>query len=138
MLALVQHRLDYPAKSHRVGLSVKDFLTPAAAFPETVLPQRRRRRDYLSGVLARNEISREYQYNRKLFARTAHGYYVLNPALALRVADEWVPVYDRLHPPEIERHLSQRERLEEIVAHQASYAQDPGAAIASLRLGPEA
>lgn len=138
MLALMQHRLNYPPQWHRVGLTVNDFLLPAAAFPENVLPERRRRRNYLSGVLARNEISREYQYNRKLFARTAHGHYALNPGLALRVGDEWTPIYDRLHPPEIDRHLGHRERLEEIVAFQAFYARDPDAAIASLRAKFEA
>lgn len=133
MLALMQHRLNYPAKWHRIGLSVNDFLKPAAAFPESVFPDRRKRRGYLSGVLARNEISRDYAYNRKLFARTAHGFYVLNPALSLRVGEDWVAVYDRLHPPEIDRYLNHREQLEDIVAFQSLYARDPEAAIASLR-----
>lgn len=56
MLALVHHRLNYPTRRHRVGLTVGDFVIPAAAFPEAVLPERRRRRNYLSGVLARNEF----------------------------------------------------------------------------------
>lgn len=86
MLALMQHRLNYP-KWWRVGLSVEDFANPAEAFPESVLPERRKRRAYLSGVLARNEISRDYPYNRELFARTAHGFYVMNPALSLRVRE---------------------------------------------------
>ena len=138
MLALMQHRLNYPSKWYRIGLSVKDFLEPAAAFPESVFPERRKRRAYLSGVLSRNEISRDYAYNRKLFARTAHGFYALNPALSLRVGEDWVPVYDRLHPPGIEQYLHHREQLEEVVAFQALYARDPGAAIASLRTAVEA
>ncbi|MGZ8155403.1 MAG: ankyrin repeat domain-containing protein [Burkholderiales bacterium] len=133
MLPLMQHRLNYPQRWHRPGLTVNDFLLPAAALPEAVLPERRRRRSYLSGVLSRNEISREYAYNRKLFARTGHGHYVLNPGLALRIGEDWTPIYDRLYPPEIDRHLGYRARLEEIIAFQAFYARDPEAAIASLR-----
>ena len=52
MLALMQHRLNYPRRWHRLGLTVNDFLLPAAAFPEGVLPERCRRRSYLSGVLS--------------------------------------------------------------------------------------
>ena len=58
------------------GLKVDDLLIPVQSFPASVLPQRSRRRGYLSGVLSRNELTRDYAYNRRLFARTAHGYYV--------------------------------------------------------------
>jgi hypothetical protein len=131
MLALMRHRLNYP-KWWRVGLKVDDFVDPAHAFPESVLPERRKRRAYLSGVLARNEISRDYAYNRRLFARTSHGFYVLNPALSLRQGEGWVPIYDRLNPPQIDRYLGHRERIEKIVAFQAEYARDPDAALAGL------
>lgn len=132
MLALMQHRLNYP-KWWQVGLNVDDFLKPAQAFPESVLPERRKRRAYLSGVLARNEISRDYAYNRRLFARTAHGYYVLNPALSLRQGEGWAPIYDRLNPPQLDRYLGHRKRIEEIVAFRAEYARDPDAALAEFR-----
>ena len=126
MLALMQHRLNYP-KWWRVGLKVDDFVGPAHALPESVLPERRKRRAYLSGVLARNEISRDYAYNRRLFARTSHGFYVLNPALSLRQGEGWTPIYERLNPPQIDRYLGHRERIEKIVALQAEYARDPDA-----------
>ncbi|OGA49660.1 MAG: hypothetical protein A3G24_07450 [Betaproteobacteria bacterium RIFCSPLOWO2_12_FULL_62_13] len=131
MLALMQHRLNYP-KWWRVGLNVDDFVKPAEAFPERVLPERRKRRTYLSGVLARNEISRDYAYNRRLFARTSRGFYVINPALSLRQGESWTPIYDRLNPPQIDRYLGHRKRVEEIVAFQAEYARDPDAALARL------
>ena len=131
MLALMQHRLNYP-KWWRVGLSVEDFERPAAAFPEGVLPERRKRRQYLSGVLARNEILREYAHNRRLFARTSRGFYVLNPRLSWRVRDRWTPIYDRLNPPVLDCHLGHRARLEEVVAFQALYARDKEAALAKV------
>ena len=129
MLALMQQRLNYP-RWWRVGLSVEDFVKPAQAFPESVFPERRRRRAYLSGVLARNEISRDYAYNRKLFARTSRGFYVLNPALSWRIREEWMPIYDRLNPPQLDRHLGHRARIEEMVSFRALYARDPKAALA--------
>ncbi len=137
MLALLQHRLHYP-KWWRIGLNVDDFVAPAEAFPASVLPESRRRRAYLSGVLARNEISRKYAYNRKLFARTAHGFYVLNPGLSMRAGDGWMPLYDRLNPPLLDRYLGHREKIERIVAFRAEYARDPDAAIASLDAEPSA
>ena len=131
MLALMQHRLNYP-RWWRVGLNVEDFTEPAEAFPESVLPERRRRRPYLSGVLARNEILRDYAYNRRLFARTSRGFYVLNPALSLRQGEGWTPIYDLLNPPQIDRYLGHRQRIEEILSFQARYARDPDAALAAL------
>jgi hypothetical protein len=47
-------------------------------------------------VLARNEVGREYAYNRRLFLRLSHGRYVLNPRLELRTGESFVPVYDAM------------------------------------------
>jgi hypothetical protein len=132
MFALMRYRLDYPSKWWRLGVAVGDLAGPAEAFPATVLPERRRRRQYLSSVLSRNEISRDYAYNRKLFARTSHGFYVLNPAVSVRVGEAWVPVYDRFAPPELDRHLGQRSDIEKRIAFRALYAKDPDAALASI------
>ena len=132
MLALLQHRLHYP-DWWKLGLNVDDFVAPAAAFPPSVLPQARRRREYLSGVLARNEISRDYAYNRKLFARTSRGFYVLNPGLSMRDGDAWTPIYDRLNPPQLDRHLGHRKEIEKVVAVRAEFARDPESAMARIQ-----
>ena len=102
---------------------------PVQSFPASVLPQRSRRRGYLSAVLSRNELTRDYAYNRRLFARTAHGFYVLNPAVSLRAGEGWVPLYDRLHPPQLDRHTRLRSRIEKILAFRARYTADPEAAM---------
>jgi hypothetical protein len=132
MLALMQHRLNYPRHWYRVGLKVDDFVAPAQAFPESVLPERRRKRAYLSGVLARNEMLRDYAYNRRLFARTGHGFYVLNPALSVRHDGAWVPIYDRINPPQIDRYLGHRSRIEEIVAFRTARARESDTPAAQL------
>jgi len=54
-------------------------------------------------VLARNEVERDYAYNRALFKRVAQGWYQLNPQLAVRRRDGeteiWVAVYRALNLP---------------------------------------
>jgi hypothetical protein len=131
LVALLQLRLNYP-HGYRIGFRVDDLLAPAEAFPQSVFPERRRRRGYLSGVLARNEVTREYAYNRKLFARVGHGYYVPNPALSVRVGDAWMPLYDRLYPPEVDRYTKLRSRIEDILAYREHYARDPEGAVRAL------
>ena len=56
-----------------------------------------------------------------------------NPGLELRLGEGWTPLYDRLCPLEIDRHMGHRARLEDIIAFRAIYARDPEAAVASLR-----
>jgi hypothetical protein len=53
-------------------------------FPAGALPEHRKRRAYINAVLAKNEVERNAPYNRRLFCRVAHGFYVLNPAWTSR------------------------------------------------------
>ncbi len=76
------------------GLRASDLLELAQRLPFDALRPDRRRRDYMSSVLARNEVGRDYAYNRRLFLRVGHGRYALNPRLKLPGADGWVPIYD--------------------------------------------
>lgn len=61
--------------------------------PENVLPAKRRTRSYINSVLARAEISSNYQPSRQLWLRARNGYYVINPALRLRAhsTGPWLP-----------------------------------------------
>src|SRR5690606_10008581 len=74
------------------------ILTAWDGLPESIVRAARNRRPYLSGVLARNEVDREYAYNRALFKRVARGWYQLNPALEVRYRSAngeelWRPVF---------------------------------------------
>ncbi|HYD47109.1 MAG TPA: UvrD-helicase domain-containing protein [Terriglobales bacterium] len=67
------------------------------AFPEVVIPERRRRREYWNHLLARNEANRSYVPNRKLWVRGKQGHYWLNPAVSLKVRnadgdEHWLPL----------------------------------------------
>jgi hypothetical protein len=70
------------------GFDTGMILAAWEALPPTVLPARRKARAHLSNVLSRNEVTRDYAYNRKLFKRIAHGYYQLNPQLRVRRAPD--------------------------------------------------
>lgn len=71
---------------HHRGVRGPELLAALTSLPPRVLREDRRRREYLSGVLARNEVRRDYAYNRRLFLRLSHGHYGINPAL--RVENE--------------------------------------------------
>ena len=61
--------------------------------PESILPARRKKRAYISSILANNEVDRDYKYNRFLFLRISRGCYTLNPSLELRDGEEWFSIY---------------------------------------------
>jgi hypothetical protein len=78
----------------RLGMRSRHLLAAAERLPASALRPDRKRREYLNGVLARNEATRDSPYNRRLFLRLSHGYYVLNPEIELRRGEDFVPVYD--------------------------------------------
>jgi hypothetical protein len=60
----------------------------------------RAQRAFLSGLLARNEVERDYAYNRRLFCRVAHGLYHFNMTIDMRgqgAVGEWIPIVDALN-----------------------------------------
>jgi hypothetical protein len=69
--------------------------------PPSVLRPERNRRAYLSSVLSRNEVDRDYAYNRRLFRRVSQGWYRLDPTLAVRrqtaEGQAWVPIVEALN-----------------------------------------
>jgi hypothetical protein len=74
-----------------------DFVSALEPFPMNVIPEHRRRRPYLSSVLARNELHRDDPCNRQLFLRVSHGFYVPNPAMDIEIENAWINVCDLLH-----------------------------------------
>ncbi len=77
----------------RPGFSAPFLESAMARLPDAVTPQRRRTRTHVSAVLSRNEVDRDYAYNRRLFVRHGAGRYQWNPAMSMRDGDgEWQPV----------------------------------------------
>ena len=85
----------------RGGFETAAILDAWKHLPPNVLRPERNKRQHLSHVLSRNEVDREYAYNRCLFVRVAHGWYQFNPALALRRRDAsakpWQPLFEALN-----------------------------------------
>jgi len=90
--------LDQPA-----GINTDALLNAWATMPASVLKPQRNKRSHLSNVLSRNEVERDYVYNRRLFKRIAHGWYQINPQLAIRRrharGESWQPVLEALNLP---------------------------------------
>jgi hypothetical protein len=94
--------------THRQRRSFGAFETQAILeawehLPANVVRPERNKRQHLSSVLSRNEVERDYAYNRVLFVRIQQGWYQFNPKLAVRRkegdADVWVPIYQALNLP---------------------------------------
>jgi hypothetical protein len=94
--ALYYRRLGPSLALAEKGYSAKLLEEAVAQLPDSVLPAPRKRRPYISSILAKNEVHRDDPYNRQLFLRLRHGQYVLNPAIKLRVGEGWQPLYDVL------------------------------------------
>lgn len=108
--------------SDRGGFDAGMLLDAYDRMPAAVLRPERRKRAFISGVLSRNEIDRDYAYNRRLFKRMATGLYQLNPTLSLRRrgqdgGDEWTPVFSALGLPLVKELANPRHdrRIDELL-----------------------
>ena len=97
-MVLFYQRLGENWAQRRKYLAAADFGQVLEHFPESIIPARRKKRPYLSSILSKNEVDRDGPYNRKLFKRMAHGQYIINPRLALRVEGQWTTIYGLLSP----------------------------------------
>ena len=97
-VALFQTRTADNVTGYKLGLRAADLEDALGRLPPALVPQYRTRRAYISAVLATNEKDRDAPYNRRLFKRTQRGYYILNPALMVRLGTDWIPVYELLDP----------------------------------------
>ena len=57
--------------------------------PEAVIPAYRKKREYISSLLARHEIDSKYASNKQLFIRLSLGVYSLNKDMMLKIQDNW-------------------------------------------------
>jgi hypothetical protein len=76
------------------GVKSTDIEKVIAQYPEVIMPAYRKKRNYISSLLAKNEIESNNPYNNGLFLRIERGYYCLNPYLSVWVEDKWVNVYE--------------------------------------------
>lgn len=129
------------------ALDTKVILRAWQQLPETVLRAARNKRQHLSHVLSRNEVERDYAYNRALFKRVEHGWYQFNPALQVRRRssageESWQPIFAALNLPLIGEFSPRysREYLRQYLAsaHMVAYRTPIMAEREALRLEEEA
>ncbi len=99
MVALFHTHLPFNViRQRQPGFNSSDLAALLGKLPRWAVPEHQTKRAYVNGVLARNEVNRDYIYNRRIFRRTRRGVYILNPRMSLRIRDEWVPTYRLLDP----------------------------------------
>ena len=98
-------RTEMPHRLER-GFTAAQLTEMLDGLPAHLWKETRRKRSYVSSVLARGEVESIYRPARRLWARAAHGCYVPNPAMLLRRGEDWVPVYDAMNLAWIERGTS--------------------------------
>lgn len=109
---LFRSRYTHPHRRALAAFETADILAAWQHLPAAVVWPERNKRQHLSGVLARNEIARDYAYNRRLFVRVEQGWYQFNPQLSVRItggaraedgataeAESWISLYQALNLP---------------------------------------
>ncbi len=90
------------------GFNADDVMKIVGRYNDTILPEFRRKRQYISSMLSKNEMDRADPYNRQLFQRIERGIYIINPNLEINVGGEhWMNPYDMM---QIERMTLERNR----------------------------
>ncbi|EIC4355820.1 hypothetical protein LJS80_004899 [Salmonella enterica] len=112
MIALFYIRLG-PFLSEWRAYTAKDLADDCVNFPAGVVPERRRKQKYISGLLSRHEAGRDGEDNWRLFRRLRHGHYIINPDVYLRYGEGWIAVYDLLGIPELGTDIRQMPFLQD-------------------------
>lgn len=101
---LFRSRFTHIDRTLHCALDTTAILRAWEALPENLVRAARNRRQHLSHVLSRNEMARDYAWNRALFRRAAHGWYQFNPTLEVRCRTDagevhWRSVFAVLNLP---------------------------------------
>ncbi|MEN9445041.1 MAG: hypothetical protein RIS47_1932 [Bacteroidota bacterium] len=77
---------DKLLESDNTGFRVDDILAFTDKVPTSLLADYRRRRNYVSSILSKNEVERNTDYSKPLFKRVIRGVYVINPELSWEIS----------------------------------------------------
>ncbi len=97
MIAMLQDILRRKVWHQSRSFKTDDFVHALVHFPDYVIPEYRKKRSYITSVLARNEYFKDDIYKRRLFLRVSHGYYILTPSLEVEIQNKWINIYDLIH-----------------------------------------
>lgn len=100
---LFKSRFTHHQRRDNSAFDTQAILEAWQYLPANVVYTERNKRQHLSGVLSRNEVARDYAYNRALFIRVSQGWYQFNPQLLVRrlqgEEEIWKPIYAALNLP---------------------------------------
>ena len=100
---LFKSRFTHPLGSPETAFETKGILEVWVHLPANVVYPERNKRQHISALLSRNEVDRDYAYNRALFKRLRQGWYLFNPKMSVRCGkgDEkvWQPIFAALNLP---------------------------------------
>lgn len=101
--AMFKTRFTHKQRRPYAAFETQAILDAWKDLPANVVRPERNKRQHLSNVLSRNEVERDYAYNRALFRRVAQGWYQFNPQLSVRRKvdgiESWVPIHAVLNLP---------------------------------------
>jgi hypothetical protein len=81
-------------------LLMDDFMQFIEEMPSSLLPDYRRKRQYVNSILSKHEVNRDDLYNRKLFVRRSRGCYDVLPGAEVSWGQEsYQPTAPTSHPP---------------------------------------
>ncbi|MBI9039427.1 MAG: UvrD-helicase domain-containing protein [Bacteroidales bacterium] len=84
------HRKGFEEKGVKAG----DIVKVVENYSEIFLPDYRKKRTYISSVLAKNEVDGSNPYNNALFIRVDRGFYCINPEVSILNENKWINIYD--------------------------------------------
>lgn len=98
-----------------IGIRVDDFIEKLRDFPENILPAYRKKREYWLAILAKHEKNSNNPYCKRLFARLERGVYILNPAILIRIGEQWINLGDIIENQGISHQEIEEHRKEKIL-----------------------
>jgi len=104
MWTLFKSRFTRIDRKIHCAVDTQAILQAWESLPISMLRESRNKRSFLSQLLSRNEVERDYIYNRALFKRATHGWYQFNPTLQVRVRtttgeEGWRSIFSALNLP---------------------------------------
>lgn len=75
--------------------------------PKSFYDPKRQKRTYISALLSKNEVDGSDKYNKYLFKRVAHGQYLINPELVIKVNGEWHSIYQSMNVQRVDFYMDE-------------------------------
>jgi hypothetical protein len=97
LVALSTYYSNYYDQNKACCFKANTITNTLSIIDSNILKVNRKKRDYISSILAKNEVNRIGDYNKKLFLRVAYGKYILNPSIEIKQGEDWCFLYKLLN-----------------------------------------